>query len=206
VPEREALQEGGGGLGQAIERGPAGLSRGIASEDTAVRFSIRRAGEDEPFLSEMLYEAMMWRPGPRRFSREEVLSLPEIAVYIGEWGRSGDVGLVAEGNRGEPIGAAWYRFFSEEAHGFGFVNAETPEITIAVREDWRGRGIGGALLEELITQGRERRVPALSLSVEPDNPALRLYERASFRVIRRDKVLTMICDLASAKRCTAPTL
>jgi ribosomal protein S18 acetylase RimI-like enzyme len=80
------------------------------------------------------------------------------------------------------------------------VNAETPEITIAVREDRRGRGIGGALLDELITQAGERRVPALSLSVEPDNPALRLYERASFRVIRRDKVLTMVCDLASAKR------
>jgi ribosomal protein S18 acetylase RimI-like enzyme len=169
-----------------------------------VKFSIRRAGlEDEPFLSKMLYEATMWRPGPRRLSREEVLFLPEIAVYIGGWGRSGDVGLVAEGNGGEPIGAAWYRFFSEEAHGFGFVNAETPEITIAVREDRRGRGIGGALLDELITQARERRIPALSLSVEPDNPALRLYERASFRVVRRDKVLTMVRDLVSVKRYRA---
>jgi ribosomal protein S18 acetylase RimI-like enzyme len=200
------LREGGGGLGPVFERSPAGPSRKIASEDTAVRFSIRQAGvKNEPFLSEMLYEATMWRPGPRRFSHEEVLLLPEIAVYIGGWGRSGDVGLVAEGDAGERIGAAWYRFFTEEAHGFGFVNAETPEITIAVREDRRGRGIGGALLDELITQARERRVPALSLSVEPDNPALRLYERASFRVIGRDKVLTMICDLASAKRYTAST-
>jgi hypothetical protein len=71
-------------------------------------------------------------------------------------------------------------------------------------------GAGAALaapsLDELITQARERRVPALSLSVEPDNPALRLYERASFRVIRRDKVLTMVCDLASAKRRPASML
>jgi ribosomal protein S18 acetylase RimI-like enzyme len=169
-----------------------------------VQFSIRQAGvEDETFLSKMLYEATMWRPGPRRLSREEVLLLPEIAVYIGGWGRSGDFGLVAVGDAGESIGAAWYRFFSEEAHGFGFVDAETPEITIAVREVRRGRGIGGALLDELITQALERRVPALSLSVEPDNPALRLYERAAFRVIRRDKVLTMIRDLASAKGHTA---
>jgi len=72
-----------------------------------VRFSIRKAGvEDESFLSEMLYEAAIWRPGPRRFSHEEVLLLPEIAVYIGAWGRRGDVGLVAEGDAGEPLGAA----------------------------------------------------------------------------------------------------
>jgi ribosomal protein S18 acetylase RimI-like enzyme len=171
---------------------------------TAVRFFIRGArSEDERFLSEMLYEAATWRPGAQRFLANEVLSLPEIAVYISGWGRPGDEGLIAEAETGEPVGAAWYRVFSEEAHGFGFVNAETPEITIAVREDMRGRGIGSALLDELITQARERRVPALSLSVEPDNPALRLYERVSFRVIRRGKVLTMICDLASVKRHTA---
>jgi ribosomal protein S18 acetylase RimI-like enzyme len=81
-------------------------------------------------------------------------------------------------------------------HGFGFVNAETPEITIAVREDVRGRGIGSALLDS-IGRAREHGLAALSLSVEADNPALRLYERAAFRVIHRGKALTMIRDLAS---------
>jgi [ribosomal protein S18]-alanine N-acetyltransferase len=165
---------------------------------TAVRFSIREARrEDEPFLSEMLYEAAIWRSGPKRSSASEVLSLPEIAVYISGWGRPGDEGLIAEAETGESVGAAWYRLFSEQAHGFGFVNAETPEITIAVREDVRGRGIGSALLDELIACARKGRFPALSLSVEADNPALRLYERSAFLVIRRDKVLTMIRDLAS---------
>jgi ribosomal protein S18 acetylase RimI-like enzyme len=166
-----------------------------------VRFSIRQAGiEDELFLSEMLYEAASWRPGRRRSSANEVLSLPEIAVYISGWGRPGDEGLIAEAETGEPVGAAWYRRFSEEAHGFGFVNAETPELTIAVRQDLRGRGIGSALLAELIARARKGRVPALSLSVEADNPALRLYERAAFRVIHRDTVLTMIRALASVQQ------
>jgi ribosomal protein S18 acetylase RimI-like enzyme len=164
-----------------------------ADVKTAVRFSIREARrEDERFLSQMLYEAATWRPGRRRSSASEVLSLPEIAVYISGWGRPGDEGLIAEAETGEPVGAAWYRLFSEEAHGFGFVNAETPELTIAVRKDLRGRGIGGALLEDLIACARKAGLPALSLSVEADNPALRLYERAAFRVIHRDKALTMI--------------
>jgi ribosomal-protein-alanine N-acetyltransferase len=166
----------------------------------AVRFSIREARrEDERFLSEMLYEATTWRTGPERFPAREVLSLPEIAVYIGGWGRPGDEGLIAEAETGEPVGAAWYRLFSEAAHGFGFVNAETPELTIAVRQDLRGRGIGGALLEELIASARKAGLRALSLSVEPDNPALRVYERAAFRVIGTGKVLTMIRDLASVE-------
>ena len=123
----------------------------------------------------MLYGAATWRPGPRRFSASEVPSLPEIAVYISGWGRPGDEGLIAEAETGEPVGAAWYRLFSQEAHGFGFVNAETPELTIAVRQDLRGRGIGSALLAEPI-------------------------ERAAFRVIQRDKVLTMIRALASVEQ------
>jgi ribosomal protein S18 acetylase RimI-like enzyme len=168
---------------------------------TAVRFSIREARrEDERFLSEMLYEAATWRPGPHRFSANEVLSLPEIAVYISGWGRPGDEGLIAEAETGEPVGAAWYRLFSEAAHGFGFVNAETPELTIAVRQDLRARGIGGALLKELIASARKAGLAALSLSVEPDNPALRLYGRAAFRVIGTGKVLTMIRDLGSVEQ------
>jgi ribosomal protein S18 acetylase RimI-like enzyme len=165
---------------------------------TTADFSIREARrDDEGFLSQMLYEAATWRPGPRRSSPREVLPHPEIAVYIDGWGRPGDQGLIAETDTGEPVGAAWYRLFSQAAHGFGFVNAETPEITIAVREDVRGRGIGSALLDRLIARARERGLPALSLSVEPDNPAVRLYERAAFHVIQRDTVLTMIRDLAS---------
>lgn len=77
---------------------------------TAVRFSIREARrDDERFLSEMLYEATTWRPGPQRGSASEVLSLPEIALYISGWGRRGDEGLIAEAETGEPVGASWYR-------------------------------------------------------------------------------------------------
>jgi ribosomal protein S18 acetylase RimI-like enzyme len=164
----------------------------------SVQIVIREARRsDEAFLSEMLYEAATWRPVPPRSSFEDVLSRPEIAVYIEAWGRPGDEGFVAEAATGELVGAAWYRFFSQEAHGFGFVDAETPEITIAIRAELRGRGIGTALLDALITRARERGVPALSLSVEHDNPASRLYEREAFRVVQSGDVLTMIREIAS---------
>jgi len=53
--------------------------------------------------------------------------------------------------------------------------------------------IGSLLLEALIEAARAQRNPALSLSVEPDNPARRLYERHGFQVIGTvDGSLTML--------------
>lgn len=42
------------------------------------------------------------------------------------------------------------------------------------------QGIGTLLLETLIEEGRRRSLPALSLSVERDNGAARLYQRLGF--------------------------
>jgi ribosomal protein S18 acetylase RimI-like enzyme len=47
----------------------------------------------------------------------------------------------------------------------------------------RGQGIGCTLLGALIARARSDRVPQLSLSVEKDNPALKLYESAGFEIV-----------------------
>ena len=44
----------------------------------------------------------------------------------------------------------------------------------------RGRGLATALIEALKSAVAEAGYRALSLSVEPDNPARRIYERARF--------------------------
>ena len=81
---------------------------------------------------------------------------------------------------GRGIGAAWYRLFSENAPGYGFVDASTPEVAIGVVPGWWGRGVGGALLDALLGAASSQGFAALSLSVELDNPAARLYERKGF--------------------------
>ena len=69
-------------------------------------------------------------------------------------------------------------------------------MTLAVRRDARGRGVGSALLDALIACARAARVGALSLSVEEDNPALGLYERCGFvSVARVGNAVTMRLDL-----------
>ncbi len=155
---------------------------------------VRDAGRaDRPFLEEMLREAAMWRGNEYA---GDVLGDPHIARYVGGWGKDGDTGVVAQDERGQPIGAAWYRFFAPEEHGFGFISQDVPELTVAVRPGARGREVGTALLEALIVRARRAYVRALSLSVEEDNPALCLYQRLGFVPIRRvGNAVTMQLDL-----------
>jgi ribosomal protein S18 acetylase RimI-like enzyme len=136
---------------------------------------------DATFLSEMLVVAAFWRPDGPMGSVKEVLERPELAHYIAGWPLPGDLGVVAEDDK--PIGAAWIRLLPESDPGYGFVSASTPELSMGVVQTWRRRGVGAYLLEALISSAREENLVAMSLSVEPDNYARRLYERFGFQLV-----------------------
>lgn len=137
--------------------------------------------DDLTFLREMLYEAIYTPPGSPRPARE-LLAVPEIARYLVGWGRPGDQGFIAE-MEGAPIGATWFRCFTAEQPGYGFVHPEIPELTLAMLPAFRGLGLGTALLESLIAQARADGYAGISLSVSPTNPAARLYKRLGFREV-----------------------
>jgi GNAT superfamily N-acetyltransferase len=152
--------------------------------------------DDLAFLREMLFEAVAWRPDRFRPDVEAVVANPEISRYVDDWGRAGDQGLVAETESGDKLGAAWYRLFTHDDHGYGFFSPSVPEVTVGVSPSARSRGIGTGLLTTLIDKARQAGYPALSLSVERDNAAVRLYERLGFvRVGRTGNAWTMTLDL-----------
>ena len=138
------------------------------------------ASDDVPFLVLVLYEACLWNPEWERWPIEELMTDEHLRRYIENWGRDGDAAIIATDEVGGPLGAAWYRLFPESEPGYGFVDSHTPELSIAVLPEWRGRGIGRRLLRALMDSAKAQGFDTLSLSVNPDNPAMTLYERLGF--------------------------
>jgi ribosomal protein S18 acetylase RimI-like enzyme len=155
---------------------------------------IRRADDgDLGALRAALLHAYNWEP-----TREPLpLDHPALAPYRDDWGQRGDLGVVAEED-GVVVGAAYCRL----VRGYGFVDEQTPEVTIGVDVAGRGRGIGTHLLDVLADLALAHGFERLSLSVEPSNPARRLYERAGYREIGVDDggSVLMLLDLTAAPR------
>jgi ribosomal protein S18 acetylase RimI-like enzyme len=106
--------------------------------------------------------------------------------YHEGWGRPGDAGVIAELD-GEPVAAAWYRLFTAEAPGYGFVDEKIPELGIAVEPLHRRKGIGATLLRALMVQAREEGFQALSLSVAVHNRSRMMYQRVGFEKVQEDE-------------------
>jgi ribosomal protein S18 acetylase RimI-like enzyme len=150
--------------------------------------------EDASFLADMLVVAADWRGNRTPRGADDILRIPEFAHYIVGWPRPGDCGVVAEDRK--PVGAAWFRFLPLRDRGFGYIADAIPEITIGVRQEHRGRGIGERLLRRLLDRARDTNISAVSLSVEDDNPATHLYERLGFvQVHHAEGAATMVIHL-----------
>ncbi len=163
----------------------------MTSAETGV--VVRRGGaRDVRFLRDMLHHAYYWKerapedagPGP-------------VALYVKAWGRPGDAAVVAI-DGGFPVGAAWYRLFTRDRPGYGFVDERTPELAIAVVPNARGKGVGSALLDALLARARTEGYVAVSLSVDRNNAgAIELYGRRGFEQVREDDdSVTMLASLS----------
>jgi ribosomal protein S18 acetylase RimI-like enzyme len=131
-------------------------------------------------------EPNRWRAVGR--GTESALSAPtsaktdhSVAKYIVGWRRPGDFGFIAEQN-GKIVSAAWARRFSAEEFKFPYGDDETPKVSIGVKPNARGQGIGEKLMRALIGEAARCGL-GLCLSVRSENPARRLYERLGFRDI-----------------------
>ncbi|TDW93243.1 ribosomal protein S18 acetylase RimI-like enzyme [Kribbella pratensis] len=139
------------------------------------------AAADLPFLIEMLLEACNW-DGTPWYDEAKARGDDHAWRYLDGWPRASDFGVVAEVD-GSPAGAAWARCLTAERPGYGYVADDVPELTLGVSPAFRRRGVARGVLTEVIAQARAASYGQLSLSVDPDNPARKLYESLGFRKV-----------------------
>jgi len=151
--------------------------------------AIRRGGpQDVPFMRSMLTHAYNWHVNV--FDTE----VP-IGRYVDGWGRPGDAALIAM-DGGHRVGAGWIRLFRAGAPGYGFIDEQTPELTVAVVPSRQGEGIGQELLRGLLERAKVDAYRAVAVSVEKNHPEVQLYEAEGFEQVgETDHAVVLRCVL-----------
>lgn len=138
---------------------------------------LRKAEMD--FLQEMLYEAIYVAADAEAPPRS-ILFNEEIYLYIKDFGKEEtDFCLVAV-EQNELIGAAWVR----KIQGYGYVDDETPELSMAIKPAFQGLGYGKLLLGKLLETLKQKNYWKVSLSVDNRNlAAMTLYLAYGFKLV-----------------------
>src|SRR5690625_1817797 len=148
---------------------------------------------DLDFLLEMVVETINWKPG-RNAHLAEVLADERMERYVKDWGRAGGGGIIAELDD-QPVGAVWWRSYTAAEPASAHVADGGPELAIRLAPAARGKGLGRKLIQAAKAE-LGKTVPRISLSVEDDNFARKLYESEGFVVVEQDdNDITMVCDV-----------
>lgn len=158
-----------------------------------MKYTIREIQKEEySLLKDFLYEAI-FTPEGMTPPPKTILSSPELQVYIKDFGeKSGDQGMVAEIDH-KIVGAAWARIMQD----YGHIDDNTPSLAMSLYKEYRGHGIGSALLSGLLAKLRCSQYDAVSLSVQKTNYAVKMYQKAGFKIVREtEDGYIMIADIS----------
>lgn len=144
-----------------------------------LNWKIREIREGEySCLETFLYEAIYVPTGETPPERNIIFE-PELQMYIEGFGKKDDFCLVAD-VAGKPVGAVWCRIMPD----YGHIAADIPSLAISVLPEYRGYGIGTQLLRAMLDQLYWKGYRGVSLSVQKENYAYRMYVKTGFQICR----------------------
>lgn len=148
-----------------------------------MEYTIREIQKQEyPLLDNFLYEAIFIPEGIEP-PPKSIISSPELQIYVKRFGESkDDWGLVAEVG-GKIVGAVWVRIMND----YGHIDDETPSLAISLYKEYRGFGIGTAMMKEILTLLKLHGYSRVSLSVQKANYATKMYLKIGFEIVRENK-------------------
>ena len=157
-----------------------------------MKYIIREIKQTEySVLDEFLYEAIFIPDGTEPPERS-IITLPELQVYVTGFGKEkDDICFVAE-VEGKIVGAVWVRVMND----YGHIEDGVPSFAISLYKEYRGYGIGTALMRRMLCELKQRGYEKASLSVQKTNYAVQMYLKVGFEVLNEhEEEYIMVCDL-----------
>lgn len=160
-----------------------------------MNYIIRPLKQSEIYiLSDFLYEAIFQKDNTSPLPKE-IINKPELNIFIKDFGKPDDYCLVAEVDN-KIIGAVWSRVLSGEVKGYGNIDNTTPELAISIYKQYRNKGIGTALMKGILKLLKEKGYKRVSLSVQKDNYAVKMYKAVGFKTFKEtEEEYIMVCSL-----------
>ena len=149
-----------------------------------------------PLLRDFLYNAIFIPEGvaapPMSIVDDESLQ-----VYIRDFGKLPDDRCLVAESDGKVVGAIWSRIMND----YGHIHDHTPSIAISLYKDYRNKGIGTELLQQMLDLLKADGYKSVSLSVQKANYAMKMYLKAGFQVVSDDsEEAIMQCILNDIKK------
>ena len=114
--------------------------------DSVVDYIIRPFYPEEiHLLRDFLYEAIFIPEGVEPLPRD-VVDLPELKLYIQDFGKKQDDCCLVVEYDGKVVGAVWTRIMND----YGHVDDETPSLSISLYKEYRNKGMGRQLMKEMM--------------------------------------------------------
>lgn len=162
-----------------------------------MKYSIRELRESEySLLEDFLYEAIYIPKGYQEEVPRAIIHNPDLWRTIADFGKlADDYCLVAETD-GRVIGAVWVRI----ADQYGHLDDKTPSFSISLYKEYRGHGIGTALMRTMLDYLRKQGYCRASLSVQKENYAVKMYQAVGFEIVdENEEEYIMVHSLAEKR-------
>ncbi|MDE6595942.1 MAG: GNAT family N-acetyltransferase [Oscillospiraceae bacterium] len=157
-----------------------------------MNYNIRELKDTEyPLLDDFLYEAIFIPQGVEPPPRS-IINNDDLQVYVKDFGKKPDDRCLAAVADGKIVGAVWVRIMED----YGHIDDETPSFAISLYKEYRGHGIGTALMEKMLGLLRESGYKRASLAVQKENYAVKMYKKVGFEIAGENaEEYIMVCDL-----------
>lgn len=142
-------------------------------------YKIRNMEETEyELLNNFLYEAIFIPKGIEP-PPKTIIQKNELQVYVKDFGKFPDDRCLVAEAQGKIVGAVWVRIMND----YGHIDDDTPSFAISLYKEYRGKGIGTALMKKMIGILKMEGYKQASLAVQKENYAVKMYQKIGFEIV-----------------------